>query len=165
MKVLNGCISIILLLSLVMGIYCAGSDKTYDFIAHLESISAVTEEMPTIEELSQIWTERGVSSDGSFGLPIVHLRYWPLGLFGTNGTLGTDSRWIGFDIWYIWDNQDAQPYWAGWEPITNFVEGVSTLSARVVYTFIWVGGYIESFFELVFTLSPTSGIVSKGGNA
>ena len=171
MKSFNTLITIVLVLSFFMGIYCAGTSMTYDFKKHLESISTVAEEMPHIEELGYIWTADTITNDlNAFAWPqnedvkVVHLKDWKAGkgFFGAQGIQGTDGRWYTFDVWFLWDNQDAQPYWVGWEPITGFVEGVADIAGRVVYSFRWLGGYVEGFFILLWKIIPTSGLVERG---
>ena len=165
-RVLNGCISIILLLSLAMGIYCAGTKRTYDFKVHLESISQVAQEMPTIEELGFIWEadiiENGLMGAGPGGSyrKVIHLKRWPAyGAFKAAYSSDTGAYWYPFVESSISSGSNA------YTPIADILDGVHQFTARTVYTFIWIGNYAGSFFDLVFALSPTSGIVAKGGNA
>ena len=165
-KIIGSIVSIILVLSFAMGIYCAGTNKTYDFKKHLESISDVGEEMPHFEELGFIWeadiVENGQMIAGPAGQErkTIHLKRWPsVGVFkavtGENGA-----------VWYPFvkagrlnGTEEANEFW---EPVTNFIDGIYEFTGRMVYTFIWLGSYVESFFNMVFALSPTSGMVERG---
>lgn len=171
MKVLNGFIGVILVLSFIMGVYCSGTTKTYDFKTHLESIASVTEEMPHIEEISYIWTADIVTNDingyswpSSADVKEIHLKRWVTeGWFSGDGIQGDTTRWYVFNRWFNWDYpESSSAYWEGWKPINQFIEGIAEISGRVIYSFRWLGGYIESFFELVIAVTPTSGIVERG---
>ena len=165
-KIVGSIVSIILVLSFAMGIYCAGTNKTYDFKKHLESISSVGEEMPHFEELGSIW-EADIVENGKMGAgpagqirKTIHLIRWPsVGAFkavtGENGA-----------VWYpfvkagrLGGTDDANEFW---EPVSNFIDGIYEFTGRMGYTLIWLGNYVVSFFNMVFALSPTSGIVERG---
>lgn len=90
----------------------------------------------------------------------IHIKKWPsVGAFkavtGENGA-----------VWYplvkagrLGGTEDANEFW---EPVTNFIDGIYEFTGRMGYTFIWLGNYVVSFFDMVFALSPTSGIVERG---
>lgn len=166
MKAFNTLITIVLVLSFIMGVYCAGTSMTYDFRKHLESISTVAEEMPTFEDLGSIWTvdviENGNMGAGPAGSTraTVNIQSWPtIGPFaavrGEN-----DAIWYPFVKRGIQGGTDAALEFL--QPISNFFDGTLELCGRVVYTFVWTGDYIIGFFKLVWKVIPTSGLVERG---
>lgn len=167
MKAINSIIGVFLALSFMMGVYCAGTNKTYDFKTHLESIATVSEEMPSLEELSYIWTadiiENGQMTSGPAGLEreTVHLKRWPTyGIFEAAYDDSDGTYWYSFvRAGRSGGTVDANKYW---EPVSDFLDGTLELMGRTGYTFIWLGNYVVSFLELALALSPTSGIVERG---
>lgn len=166
MKAFNTLITIVLVLSLFMGIYCAGTSKTYDFKMHLQSISTVAEEMPTFEDLSSIWTadiiENGNMSAGPMNATraTVNIQTWPtIGPFaavrGAN-----DAIWYPFVKTGIQGGTDEALEFL--QPIADFFDSVVEVSGRVYYTGVWIGNYIVGFFKLVWKIIPTSGLVERG---
>lgn len=156
MKVLSVMMSIVLVMSLVMGIYCAGTTKTYDFKKHLESISAIGQELPTLEQLGEIWQDMffDLNTDEYAFVPnSSYLRSLTLKVQGDNGEVDTGILYP--DLWSVSD-------WGIFDGINEFISGVFSVIQRTSLTFLWLGAYVKGFFQLVFAISPTSGLVERG---
>ena len=116
-----------------------------------------------MEELYYIWTYDEVgSSFANLGIPGVityhgiTLRSWPKGgIFGAEQLNGSDHVLYRFSHLMVVD-------WGMFEPVKDVIDGIVVFTGRVYYTLWWSAGYLGSFFELVFALSPTSGIVERG---
>lgn len=165
MKAVKGFIGIIIALSFIMGVYCAGTTKTYDFKTHLESFATVAQELPHIEDLGSIWTadiiENGLMTSGPGGQvrKTVHITSWP-----RNGVFKAATGESG-EIWYpfnrsaiVGGSSDALKYL---EPLSDFYDGVVEVCGRTFYTFVWIGDYIGGFFNLVWKVLPFSGLVER----
>ena len=162
-KVAGSILSIILVLSFAMGIYCAGTNKTYDFKEHLESIAEVSEEIPSIDEVYYIWTYDEVGSTfanlsipGIIDYHGITMNKWPVG-----GIFGAEPLGDGGYVTYRFSHFMAVD-WGMFEPIKDVIDGIVVFTGRAYYTLWWGAGFLGSFFELVFALSPTSGIVERG---
>lgn len=166
MKVLNGFIGVILALSFIMGVYCAGTTKTYDFKTHLESIATVSQELPHFEDLGSIWTadiiENGLmgSAPANATRATVNIRSWVRS--GPFAAVRSESGaiWYPFVKSGIQGGSDEALEFL--QPISNFFDGVLEVCGRVVYTFVWLGDYVGGFFALVWKVLPFSGLVERG---
>ena len=146
-KVVGSIVSIILLLSFAMGIYCAGTNKTYDFKKHLESIAEVAEEMVTFETLADIW------DDDDFRPKKYGMKYsYPH--TSMNDALGSVNAYS----YITHDNYD----WGMFQPVHETMNTIGLTGYKITYTFQFLGKFIAGMFQLAFKLSPTSGIVERG---
>lgn len=156
MKVFSALISIVIVLSFVMGVYCAGTTQTYDFKKHIESISAIGQGLPTFEQLGEIWQDMYFdlnSQEYAFVPSGSYLRSLTIKVQSDNGQVDTGLLYP--DLWSVSD-------WGIFEGINEFISGVFSVIQRTSLTFLWLGAYVKGFFELVFALSPTSGLVERG---
>lgn len=148
-KVFGSIISIILVLSFAMGIYCAGTTKTYDFKKHLESIASIAEEFPTFETLGNIW------DDDDFR-PFEHgMKYMYPYTYLNDITQGGAS----FNAIVLVPESDD---WGVFNVVKNIMNGLSSVSYKNMYTLQFIGRYIIGFFQLVWRIMPTSGLVERG---
>lgn len=146
-KVVGSIVSIILLLSFAMGIYCSGTNKTYDFKKHLESIAEVAEEMVTFETLADIW------DDDDFRPKKYGMKYsYPH--TSMNDALGSVNAYS----YITHDNYD----WGMFQPVHETMNTIGLTGYKITYTFQFLGKFIAGMFQLAFKLSPTSGIVERG---
>lgn len=147
-RAFNSLIAIVLVFSLIMGVYCAGTSKTYDFKKHIESIAAVSEELPTFQTLYDIWSEPMINIT-DMGLIV------PESGFFARFILGGNEKYYVFSWFDVAD-------WGMFEPINQFISGVVEFMGRIVFTGYWGGTFVVHFFDLVFAISPTSGLVERG---
>ena len=167
MKVVHSLITIIILVSFVMGIYCAGTTKTYDFMTHLEAVSQVSQTMPEFGDLGKIWTKDIIESGHMGAHPMgasyaeVHITSWAKsGVFKASYDEARDIYWYSFVRFGMQGGTNAAQ--EALAPITDVFDSIMELSGRAYYTFVWLGDYVVGFFELVWTLMPFSGLVERG---
>lgn len=149
MKTFNSLITIVLVLSLFMGIYCAGTTKTYDFRKHLESIGSITKELPTFETLGDIWDDddfRPFKYGMKYMYPYTSLNDVTQGGASVNA------------IVLVPESDD----WGVFTVVKNIMNGLSSVSYKTMYTLQFIGDYIIGFFQLVWKIIPTSGLVERG---
>ncbi len=156
MKILSVVLSVIVLLTFVMGIYCAGTNLTYDFKTHLQSISTISQELPTVEQLGEIWQDMYFDLNSELYVFVPsgsYLRSLTIKVQSDNGEVDTGILYP--DLWSVSD-------WGMFDSVNEFISGTFSVIQRTSLTFLWLGSYVKGFFQLVFALAPTSGLVERG---
>lgn len=164
--------TIVLVLFIMMGVYCFGTEYTYDPFVHLEKIAEITDELPDLQTLGDIWND-------DYFYPKEHgMRYiipyteyntaslndgvmvlagpGPGGGFtggGGNGPVGN-----GPNAFYIIDESAD---WGVFEVVRVVINSLSLFSYKMLYTLQFLGIYIFTLFKIVGALLPTSGLVLR----
>lgn len=149
MKVFKYLISIVLVISCVMGIYCAGTNKTYDFKTHFESIAQITEELPPLDALGDIW-------DNEAFYPTEYGMKYSFPYTSWNEAEGV----VHINAFVILQGEPED--WGVFAFVHEIVNGISLVTYKFLYTLQFLGDYLVSMLELVVKLSPTSGLVERG---
>lgn len=156
MRIFKGLISVVLVLSFAMGIYCAGTDKTYDFKKHLESIATIVEELPSVEQIGEIWDAP------FFDLNDTEFDWLPADAIVRKLTLKVTVDGESVDTGLLYPDAWDIPDWGIFEPINQFVAVLYAFGLRASLSASFVGSYIIGFFNLVIKILPFSGLVERG---
>lgn len=161
--------TIVLVFFIMMAVYCFGTEYTYDPFVHLEKIAEITDKLPDLLTLADIWND-------DYFYPKEHgMRYiipyteyntaaindgvmvlaGPGG--GANGG-GFGPVGTGPNAFYMVD-EDAD--WGVFEVVHVVINALSLIGFKVLYTLQFFGIYIFTLFKIVGALLPTSGLVLR----
>lgn len=161
--------TIVLVFFIMMAVYCFGTEYTYDPFVHLEKIAEITEELPDLLTLADIWND-------DYFYPKEHgMRYIvPYTEYNTaavsDGVMvlagpGGGSSGGGFTGGVSGPNafymvaEDAD--WGVFEVVHVIINALSLLGFKVLYTLQFLGIYIYALFKIIGALLPTSGLVPR----
>lgn len=162
--------TILLVFFIMMAVYCFGTQYTYDPFLHLEKIAEITEELPDLMTLADIWNdeefypkEHGMKYFTPYTeYNTVSINDGVMVLAGPGGGGsggGISGGGHGGPNAFFMVAEDAD--WGVFEVVHVIINALSLLGFKVLYTLQFLGFYIFALFKIVGALLPTSGLVLR----
>lgn len=140
-------IALVLVCSVLMGIILYGTNYTYDFKVHLQSISEIGQDIPDLYAIVDIW------NDDEF-YPREHNMSYTYPYTEYNNSTGI----IHVNAFMLVpENSD----WGVFEVVKDILNSLMLVSFKVLYTVQFGAKYLAGLLEIVVKLSPMSGMVER----